>query len=256
MKKFYFLSFGLLLFTLQLNAQSVRNVRATINGNDVIISYDLNTPTRGQKFDITIKSSKDGFSNPLLKVSGDIGPEQIAGNGKKIIWEAKEEIGIFKGVVSFEITATVTFTPIQFLQPVADTQVKMGKPYTLKWKGGTLNSDLRLELLKNNSQIMEMGSITNTGSYIWTVPKTMQKGENYQFKLLDPTRPNDAVLSIGFNIKKKPSPLVIIIPIAAVLGVGAAVLLGGGDPPPPDVPIPVETQSVPELPTNIHPGGG
>lgn len=254
MKKIYFLNIGLLLFATQVNAQSVRNVQAIVSDNDVIISYDLNTPIRGQKFDVIIKSSKDGFSNPLTKVSGDIGAEQTAGNGKKIIWEAKEEIGIFKGVVSFEITATVTFTPIQFLQPMADSKIKIGKPFTLEWKGGTLDSNLKLELLKNNSQVMDMGIINNTGTYTWNVPKAMTKGENYQFKLLDPTQPNNVILSIGFTLNKKTSPLVFIIPAAALLGVGAVVLLGGGDEgsttPQPEI------QSVPEIPANIHPGGG
>ena len=255
MKNIYFLLIGSLLISMQLKAQSITNVKATVDENDVIISYDLKASVNGQKFDVIIKSSKDGFANPLSKVTGDLGSDQTAGVGKKIIWEAKEELGVYKGVVSFEITATVTFTPIQFLQPLADTQVKIGKPYTLEWKGGTLDRSLKLELLKNNSQVMEMGTINNSGSFTWNVPKTMQKGENYQFKLSDASQPNDAVVSIGFNLQKKKSALVFIVPIALV-GVGAAVLLGGGDDGGGTNPT-VEPTTVPDLPTDLlNPGGG
>jgi len=255
MKNIYFLVIGLSFISIQLKGQSITNVKATLDGNNVIISYDLKAAVKGQKFDVIIKSSKDGFVNALSKVTGDLGSGQIAGTGKKIIWEAKEELGVYKGVVSFEITATVIFTPIQFLQPIADTQVKIGKPYTLEWKGGTLDRNLKLELLKNNNQVMEMGTINNTGSYTWNVPKTMQKGDNYQFKLSDASQPNDAIVSIGFNLQKKKSALVFVIPIALV-GVGAAVLLGGGDDGGGTIP-PVETTTVPDLPTDLlNPGGG
>lgn len=254
MKKIYLLGFVVPLISLQLYAQSVKNVQATVSNNDVIISYDLTTPTKGQKFDIIIKSSKDGFSSPLTKVSGDVGSDQVAGIGKKIIWEAKKELGIYKGILSFEITAIVTYTPIQFLKPTAESKVKMGKPYTLEWRGGTSETSLKLELLKNSSQVVDIGTINNTGSYTWSVPKTMTKGENYQFKFLDPNHPNDAIISIGFTIGKKPSALVYIIPAAAVVGIGAAVLLGGGDEG--GTTSPPEIQTVPELPDVIHPGGG
>lgn len=231
MKKLYFLGLGLILFTAQMQAQSIKNVQASLSGTNVIISYDLLGSDKGQKFDIAIKSSSDNFLNTLKEVTGDVGSNQSDGSGKKITWNARKELGQFKGDISFEITATVTFTPLKFIQPTAASGVKIGKPFKVEWKGGTVDRNLKLELLKNNSQVIDMGNIDNTGNYTWNVPKTMEKGENFQFKLLDPTKPNDAVMSASFNLKKTPM-LIYIGAGVAVVGVLAAVLLGGGDPGP------------------------
>jgi len=226
MNKFYFLSFGLLFISVHLNAQSIKNVQASLSGSNVIISYDLIASDEGQKFEVFIKSSQDGFSNLLKEVTGDVGSNQSAGIGKKVTWNARKELGSFKGDISFEISATVTFTPLKFVQPTTGSGIKIGKAYMVEWKGGTLDRNLKLELLKNNSQVIDMGNIDNTGSYTWNVPKTMEKGENFQFKLLDPTNPNEAVLSAEFNLKKTPMLLYIGAGVV-VAGVAAAVLLGG-----------------------------
>ena len=227
MKKLYLLGVGLLFFSAQLSAQSITNVQASISGSTVIITYDLTSSDNGQKFDVAIKSSKDNFASALKEVTGDVGANQSAGNGKKIIWDAKKELGKFSGEISFEIIATVTFTPLNFVKPTAGSGVKIGKPYKVQWKGGAEDRNLKLELMKNNTSVMDMGNINNTGSYTWNVPKTMEKGENYNFRLLDPTKPNDAVLSAQFNLKKT-SLLVYIIPGAVAVGALTAVLLSGG----------------------------
>lgn len=228
MKKIYFLSIGFILYSVQIHAQSIKNVQASLSGKNVIISYDLIASDEGQKFDVTLKSSKDGFISSLNEVTGAVGSNQSAGVGKKITWNAQKELGTFKGDISFEIIATVTFTPLKFEQPTAGSGVKIGKPYQVEWKGGTLDRSLKLELLKNNTQVLEMGNIDNSGRYTWNVPKTMEKGERFQFKLLDPTKPNEAVLSAEFNLKKTPMLLYVGAGVA-VVGVAAAVLLGGGN---------------------------
>ena len=226
MKKLYFL--GLFFISLHINAQSIKNLKASATGSTVTITYDLASPDTGQKFTIELKSSQDGFLRALKEVSGDVGGNQSAGLGKKITWDARKEIGAFQGDISFEITATVTFTPLKFISPTAGAGVKIGKPYTVEWQGGSLDRNLKLELLKNNNQVMDMGNIDNSGSYTWNVPKTMTKGENLQFKLFDPTKPNDAILSAKFKLKK--TPLLLYIGAGAVVAGGlAAVLLSGKD---------------------------
>jgi len=227
MKKLYFLGVGILVTSI-IHAQSIKNVQANLNGSNVIISYDLVASEKGQRFDILLKSSGDNFSSALKEVIGDVGANQTAGIGKKITWNARKELGSFKGDISFKITAIVTFTPLKFVKPTSGAGVKIGKPYTVEWKGGTLNRNLKLELLKNNSQVMDIGNIDNSGSYTWNVPKTMKKGEKFQLRLLDPTKPNNAILSAEFKLTKIPM-YVYIGAGAAVVGVLAAVLLGGNN---------------------------
>ena len=235
MRKIYLLVLGLLFFYSQSIAQSIKNIAASAKGSQVTITYDLEGSEAGQKFDVVIKSSKDNFTAPLKEVTGDVGTNQTAGTHKTITWNARKELGAFKGDIAFEITATITFTPLKFIKPTTGAGVKIGKTYTVEWKGGDVNRNLKLELLKNNSQVMDMGNINNTGSYAWQVPKTMTKGGGFQLKLSDPTQPNDAIVSGTFQLKKIPI-WVYIAPAALVAGGVAALLIsnssggGGGEP--------------------------
>ncbi len=226
MKKLYFL--GFIFISLQINAQSIKSLKASATGSTVTVTYDLASPDEGQKFTIELKSSEDNFLRALKEVSGDVGENQSAGLGKTITWDARKEIGAFQGDISFEITATVTFNPLKFVSPTTGSGVKIGKPYQIEWKGGSLDRSLKLELLKNKNQVMDLGNVENSGTYTWNVPKTMTKGENFQFKIFDPTKPNDALLSAQFKLKK--TPIILYIGAGtAVVGIAAAVLLGGND---------------------------
>ena len=252
MKNVYILWLALLLITAQLNAQSIKNVKASSVGSNVFITYDLTSADEGQQFDVELKSSKDGFSNVLKEVTGDVGTNQVAGANKKITWDARKEIGQFIGDISFEITATVTFTPLKFVTPTIGSGIKIGKPYTVAWKGGNLEKNLSLELLKDNNSVIDLGKIDNTGTFTWNVPKTMEKGENFRFKLVDPKKANDAVLSASFKLKK--TPILIYVGAGAVVaGVAAVVLLGGGNKT--VAPTAAETTTIPDLPANVNPGG-
>ena len=92
--------------------QTVKNVQALAEQNKVTITYDLVGSGNGEKFDIELRSSIDGFNAPLVEVSGDVGPDQVAGIGKTITWLALKEQGKFSGTVSFEVTAILTFAPL------------------------------------------------------------------------------------------------------------------------------------------------
>jgi hypothetical protein len=208
-------------------AQTVKNVQARAQENSVIISYDLVGSATGQTFDVQLKSSHNNFATPLKEVSGDVGKGQEAGFAKTITWNAMKEIGVFSGNISFEVVATLTFTPLQFTQPTAGAGVKIGKPSDVRWEGGATNASLNMQLMRSNQKLFDIGDVGNSGSYTWNVPKTLEKGENYSLRLLDPTKPNDAVMSAEFRLKKT-SILVYIIPAVVLVGVGVAVLAGGG----------------------------
>ena len=228
MKK-YLLSFSLIsLLFLNGFSQTVKNVQARTDKNQVIITYDLVSSVDGQKFDIEIKSSINNFTTLLEKVSGDVGPDQSPGLGKTITWAALSEQGNFSGSVSFEVTATLTFSPLNVTNPTVGSSGKIGKPLDVKWQGGSSDRNLKMTILQGTSTITDIPNVGSSGSYSWKVPKTLVKGDNYQIKLFDPSKPNDAAMSAKFQLKKT-SILVYVIPAAVLLGVGVAVLLGGGD---------------------------
>ena len=257
----YILTF---LFTFSLfnlvEAQTVQNVQARPQENVVIISYELIGTAEGQTFNVELKSSHNNFGAPLKEVVGDVGEGQLAGPVKTITWNAMNEIGVFSGDISFEIVATVTFTPLQFTAPAAGAGLKIGKAANVRWQGDT-PSALQMSLMKSNQQLLDLGNVGNSGNYTWNVPKTLEKGGGYSLKLLDPTKPNQSVMSAEFLLKKT-SILVYIIPAVVVVGVGVALLISGGDGGCDDVCNPAcenynmnAPQCVTTLPTPPDPGG-
>ena len=215
------------------HAQTVSNVQARVDGNNVIISYDLQAASEGQQFKVEIKSSKDNFTSPLKEVSGDVGENITPGIAKTVIWNAMKELGKFSGQISFDVVATVTFTPLKFTNPAAGANVKIGKSTNVTWLGAEKAPDLRMQLMRNNQQLLDIGNVRNTGSYNWQVPKSVDKGANYALRLSNPGNPSQSVMSAEFQLKKT-SILVYVIPAVVVVGgVAAVLMMGGNDPPDP-----------------------
>lgn len=240
-------------------AQTVKNVTARAEGNKVYINYDLIASTQGQKFNIELRSSIDNFNKVLQEVSGEVGPDQDAGLGKTIIWNAISEQGNFSGSVTFEITGILTFSPLKITSPSARSSAKIGKTLDVEWTGGDRGRNLKMAILQGSNTVTEIPNIGSSGNYQWQVPKSVVKGSNYQVKLFDPTKPNDAAMSAEFSLKKT-SILVYIVPGVIVAGVAAVLFMNGGDGPvdcttnPTHPDCQVEASDLPDPPP--LPGGG
>ena len=204
--------------------QTIKNIQARAEKNKVIVSYDLVSDNEGQKFTIELKSSIDNYVAPLKEVSGDVGENVSPGIGKTITWNALKEQGNFSGSVTFEVDATLTFSPLTITNPTTGSSAKLGKTLDVKWQGGDKTRSLKMALLQGDNTVTEIPSVGSSGSYSWSVPKTLSKGDNYQIKLFDPSKPNDAAMSAQFQLKKT-SILVYIIPGAVVAGAAAFLLL-------------------------------
>jgi len=223
-----------LFMALGLSAQQVNNVKASLSGEDVIITYDLVGTKVGQRFRIELFSSFDNYGAPLQLVSGDVGEDQLGGPGKQIVWKAKEEISVFSGNITFEVRSTITFSPIQITSPTSSSAFKPGGSLPIKWNGGMPDSQLQIELMKTNTLNRSIGSSANNGMYNWSIPKDVAKGTDYQIKMYDVSdRANTEIMSSNFGIKGKGGAGKFLIPLA-VAGAGAGVFLalqGGGEDP-------------------------
>ncbi len=166
----------------------------------MIVSYDLLGTDENQEYTVVIKYSGDNFVVPLKEIKGDVGENITPGLNKKIDWNATKQLGKFKGGVSFEITASLTFTPIKFIAPTKGEEIKLGKNYQVKWKGGLPKTRLKMELLRNNALAYELPETTNIGTYTWKVPKTITSGEGFSFKLTDVENPTSSIISSNFKI--------------------------------------------------------
>ncbi|WKN43779.1 Ser-Thr-rich GPI-anchored membrane family protein [Tunicatimonas pelagia] len=104
----------------------------------------------------------------------------------------------------------VTFTRVE------DTY-KRGKAYTINLSGSSPDP-LTLQLYRNNQYVSTLESGLVNSSYTWNVPKTAERGEDYQLFLKKPNV-QTGIKSGTFSIKRK-TPLGLYI--GASVGVGAA----------------------------------
>jgi len=243
--KRYILLFGMIFFAF-LNGfgQTIKNVQTSTEGNKVIITYDLVSEVEGQRFTVEVRSSINDYTTVLKEVSGDVGPDQTPGLVKIITWSALLEQGNFSGSVSFEVSAVLTFDPIRITTPGIGTKAKLGKAMDVEWKGGDKDRKLKMAILYGVTTLQEIPDVGSSGSYSWSIPKTLDKGEHYQIKLFDPDKPEEAAMSAEFKLKKT-SILVFIIPGAIIAGVATYLIINndGGTtpadnqlPPPPEPP--------------------
>jgi hypothetical protein len=214
------------LLSNKISAQTVENIVAEQKGNSIEITYDLSSTTKGQKFTLELFSSKDNFKFPLQYVTGDAGSEIQDGKAKKIYWDISREVGAFKGDLTFELHATLTFTPLTLLAPPDGKLFRRTNVYQLKWSGLQENPYL-VEILKGGNAIGKIGEPTSP-IIAWKVPADYKPGDDYTLKITD--KKNSVSLNKTISIRRKfPLVLKIAIPVAVIAaGVTGAIIATHG----------------------------
>ena len=87
-----FVTLSILVISTTLFGQRVENIRLELDGETINVYYDLFADSPNQTFDLQLFSSHDNYTNQVTNILGDIGLEIIPGSGKKIVWEAKEDL--------------------------------------------------------------------------------------------------------------------------------------------------------------------
>ncbi|MDZ4715313.1 MAG: Ser-Thr-rich GPI-anchored membrane family protein [Cytophagales bacterium] len=200
-------------------SQKLENLQAVPAGDKILITYDLSATNPGDKFDVALFGSHNNFSSPIQRVTGDVGKGLGVGKGKQIEWDAKNEIGTYRGNLTFEIHAEVIAA---FALRHEVISVKRGKSINLDWQGGSKNQDVKIELVKPGGSSEVVGTSANKGSYQWAVPARQKTGSGYQLRLVNG---KETILTTPFTIKHKIPTLVKVIPFAVI---GAVIALTGG----------------------------
>lgn len=205
-------------------AQSIELDFVELSGRRVIIHYNLDDGANSNRqFLVQLYSSQDNFTTPLLRVSGDVGPEVTAGFDKKIFWDITQELKDFKGDVSFEIRGRVYVPFVKILGLGADKVFKRGKNYPINWTSGNLSGQVNIELFNaEGERIWGENNVQNVGKFDWFIPGSTKKGKNYKLKFTNAKDRNDVVYSSPFTIKPK---IPWIVKIAAVTAVGTGIIL-------------------------------
>ena len=220
-------------------AQEVSNLRAETKGNLVIINYDLAGSLPGQLFGIKVFVLRNGQTDSLLYVRGDVGRNVVPGRGKRIEWGAKKEIGVFDNTLAFRVEATLTFSPIALKNPAGAAMWRRGKGHTIDWAGGVENEDLQLELWKDSTLGFIITRTANQGKYDWQVPVGLAPGDDYKIRLASVAAPTNFRFSEPFSIRRKIPLAAKLIPVGVAVGVGTWLLVRRlSEPAEPDLPPP------------------
>jgi hypothetical protein len=234
----------LLLLYATCNAQNAKINQIQLAGNKLIVHYELDDSNPNNEYQLNLYSSKDNYTVPMTRVSGDVGNEIKAGTGKKIEWQFKEELKEFEGDIALEIRGRVfvMFAKIQDFD--IDKAYRRGKTYPLSWKPGNTNP-IHIELFKGSERIVGELNHPNNGSYLLTVPSNSKPGDDYRIRISDSKRTGEFIYTDFFNVKPRVPMLVKGLGGLAIIG-GAISLLGstgGGESPgnsgiplPPDLP--------------------
>lgn len=112
MKTNFLLYILLLFYCIDLQGQSIQNVKATQHDKTIVITYDLVGLKSGQTATISLFCSEDGGNNwgtKLHYVTGDVGQNISAGYGKRIVWQVLDERERLTGSnISFEVRAMLS----------------------------------------------------------------------------------------------------------------------------------------------------
>lgn len=226
-----------------IRAQTVEIDWIELSGDKVVVHYNLDDTNTSRQYLVNLFTSKDNFTAPLTRVTGDVGTEVKPGKDRKITWDVTKELGAFKGDLSFEVRGRI-FVPFVRLTDFSEgKEFKRGKNYPITWTSGNKSGQVNIELFnEKNERVWGESNLPNSERFDWFVPN-VAKGEGYRLKFTNAKDRNDIQYSNPFSIKPK-VPLVVKIGGLAIVGAAVVFLTGGkksegGSPTPSEEALPV-----------------
>lgn len=215
--RYYFL---LLCFPLtQALAQQVSNIRAESRGDLVYVFYDLQGSMKGEKYKVALYSSHNNGQEPVALTSGNVGDTITAGVGKRIEWQAMNELSYYKGEISFEVEATLVYSPLVMASVQAGKVYKRAKAHTFTWRGGVADEKIRIELYKGNTRVMQTEDVPNKKKYTVRIPSDAKPGDGYRLKVTTLNHPGNYTLTPAFKVRRRYGWPLKLVPAVAAGGV-------------------------------------
>ncbi len=197
--------------------QKIELNKAIQEGDSVVIYYDLVDSFPGQKYSVDLSRIENEQIIPLHEITGAYGDNIIPGHDKKIIWYAKKEINGFKGDIEFEISATLTYSPLRNLKIEDHKSVKKRKTYWVSWDGGISGMPFNLELIRKGNPVISLNGRQDEHKIKFTVPRSIKTGKGYMLTLLDAAHPENKTNSGNFTVRHR-SPLFLKFMEVTLLG--------------------------------------
>lgn len=221
-------------------SQVLDSVSMSFENGLVVVQYDFLVGEADKEYELYLYGSHDNFTNPLQYTTGDVGKKIKLGEDKKILWDAKTELGNFKGDFSLKIKGSIYTPLVQYKNIDDDLKIKRGNAYDIQWTSSVKADKLLLKIQRHGVPLIEPQVIENTGSYLWELPEKTKPGKGYSIQLSDTENLLREETSNEFSIRRKVSLTYIIAPVVVVAGVTAILLIGGPEDPN-TIPLPPNT---------------
>jgi hypothetical protein len=210
-------------------AQEAENVSFTFEKGLIVVRYDFHKGDPDETYEFFLYSSHDNFTKPLQMVSGDVGPGIGTGGQKTIYWDAKAEMGNFKGNVKLKVLGSLYKPLVVFENTFVEGKVKRGKQMVIQWTSAFDDDEkLKLEIVRFNSSLQDF-DIRNEGTFSWDVPKKMKTGDGYTVRISQRDNPLKHEVSAPFRIRPKIPLGIKLLPAAVAAGAAAIVVGMGGE---------------------------
>jgi hypothetical protein len=231
--------------------QTLENVKASFDGEKMVITYDLGFTDTNQKFKVALFSSHDSYGRPLSFVTGDVGEAVHIGKTNRVVWDVRNTLPAdFEGEITIKIKTSKVVAPASAtklsLKPLDKNTYKKGQSIEVRWLGGNPDEKVNIELFKGNDLKLRVAEkIGNTQHFTWTIPKGGVVGKEYILRISNAANATELSNSQFFAVKPK---VPLLLKIAPVLVVGGVVAFLSGSKSPKDAPVIVE-----ELPGPVKP---
>lgn len=201
-------------------AQEITDFTYQLVDTRVEISYTLSGQA-SDRYEVNLYHSLDNYTRPLTQVTGDIGMDIVPGRNKKVTWDAKTELGEFKGGLSLKLRSV--FIPFLTFDISKGSKFKRGKSAEIRWDG--YSGKLDLELYQGRNRVSTLAALSSASSFTWNIPKEFNLGSEYRMKASGNGR---EVYSGPFSVKRKVPMALWIAPGVAVVGGIVAIIAGSG----------------------------
>lgn len=219
--------------------QELDSISMTFKDDLVVVNYDFLDGEEDVEYELFLYGSHDNFVEPLQHVKGDIGKRIKIGKGKIIHWDAKKELGNFKGDFSLKIRGTKYIPLVIYQNILPGLQLKRGDKFIIEWEPKDKSEKILLKVHRHEVPVFDPIIIENSGSYEWEIPSRLKAGKGYAVQILDTNNLLREETSETFTVRRKIPLTYKIVPVT-LIGATIAYFISKkpeeGIPGPPDPP--------------------
>lgn len=195
--------------------------------DQLVVHYEIDDSNFNNEYLVSLYTSKDNYSAPVTKVSGDVGQEVKPGE-RQITWAIREEYGDYKGPLAVELRASVYIPFVRLKTFLTPKGYSRGKAYPLDWRPGNTNP-VHIELFRQDQRLQGELNHPNNGSYSLNFASRLKPGKGYRIKMTDSKHADDFIYTQKFKVRRKFPLLLKVLPILAGGYFATQLISGGGD---------------------------